>query len=47
MDHWCIDKENEPLALYYMQEVHEYACSRPLEEVWINRECGYIPVLVI
>lgn len=39
--------KNEPLALYYMQEVHEYACSRPVEEVWINRECVYIPVLVI
>lgn len=30
-----------------MQEVHEYACSRLVEEVWINRECVYIPVLVI
>lgn len=39
--------KNEPLALYYMQEVHEYACSRLVEEVWINRECVYIPVLVI
>lgn len=39
--------KNEPLALYYMQEVHEYACSRPVEEVWINRECVHIPVLVI